>query len=766
MALKIKGGPAKRQEEARLSIDRLEDEKRQTGYNDWAVRLTQYDVQWRGTTPRENKPWEHASDYNPPLTFSKVEDVHSLLFGYFSNFNFFELAPANTGGLAEEFIRKRANLLSDLLRWSMMNESNSLPFLDTFLHDGCVWGCAFGYMPYLRDSRMMQAEIFLPDELRRSEEEDDIIIQEALRGQLREGPDRRKDDRFDIRFIDADGLEKDGIAWIDREHPDRPPEEAVLIVEREQVFYDAPRPRNVAPWDLIIPADVRDLQTARRFWFRQFYSIQEIAMYHRQGLFNALSRDELKDLREYAKRHDLGGVSSSVDDEDTTDAQRDAELLVSKLESRSDLFKVYYEYAFEDINDDGIPESIVRAVLDWVRPVLLMRHRLEYLFPHGRRPFFDWHLVKLNDRYYGMGIPEILERAQREENAFYQARNDVIEIITKPGGMYDPMSGLAPQEIRYKPGMMVKARDVNTAFRPFDFPVEPTHLLREQSGIDMQAERAIGSTDMGLGRGPTRPNAPRTLGGTAIVVRQQQLRSDVFLKRAMYGSGEYTGGVMEFLQQYLALLQTFMPSEKEFRTLGTDEIRRVQREDVQGRYDFLVDFGPELTNPQLRMQNAILRYQNLIQNPLVLRNPLSMWKISVDLMESTGMRSAARWLPPPDPSENRPPMDQDDEFHILGKGIYIAPIPSENHEEHIAKIANLMSDQMRLAQLFGPNEIPLLARHFSEHQEMLSRGPTAQGMGQQGGIQGPQQQQGQSPYGQPPPLETFAGVPDEAFEEF
>lgn len=361
--------------------------------------------------------------------------------------------------------------------------------------------------------------------------------------------------------------------------------------------------------------------------------------------------------------------------------------------------------------------------------MLLGLQRVEYLYPHGRRPFFDWHFIKLDDRYAGMGVPEILERSQIEGNAFYQCRSDVLEIITKPGGLVDPMSGLAPEEIRYRPGMFIKARDPSSAIREFHFPVDPGLLFREQSGIEMQTERVVGSTDMGLGRGPTRPNAPRTLGGTSIMVQQQKLRASVYLTRLMYGCSEEPSGVAEFLMQYKDLYVALMPDEKEFRVIGTDELRKISRADLQGRYDFIIDFGDQLNNEQIRQQNSMFRYDRLRDNQMVLRNPHAFWKVTTDFMEATGMRNAARVLPAPE-GATHPPMEQEQENQILSKGIYVEALPNDNHAGHLAVIQQLMQDDMKFAEQFSPAEVELLGRHAEEHLSYMQASMGTQGSGQ------------------------------------
>uniref|UniRef100_A0A6M3XKN8 Portal protein n=1 Tax=viral metagenome TaxID=1070528 RepID=A0A6M3XKN8_9ZZZZ len=745
MALRPKIRAEKRQEEARALIKRKTNFEMSGGFSDLCSRWKGWDQQWRGRLARRSPPWPHASEYNPPMTFGKVEDVHAVLFGYFKNFEFFQVGSSGRRDMAADMIRQRGQDWTDLLRWSLQNESNSASHLDTFIHDGCLYGTGIGYLPWMRLVRSMRTEHYVPDEMLDPKMPNVDAIKIALGPMLLKGPKKLDEDTYKITFRDDDGQEKEGKAFVDRENPYRNEGEPVIFIERDVVYYDAPRPVNKAPYDMLVPQDVKDLQLARRFHVRDFLDINEVGELYRSGIFNMLSRNDYNLLREMAGREFPGLSAMEAGNEDAVESARDTDLGGGMLQSRTDLLPIWTEYAYEDMNGDGFAESIVRIASDTPKgPMYLACHPLEYLYPHGRRPFYDWHMVPIDGRYYGMGIPEILESSQIEANAFYQSRSDVLEIITKPGGLYNPMSGLAPGDLNYTPGMMVKARDPQRDFVPFHFPVDPSLLFREQSGIEGQAERVVGSTDMGQGRGPMRPNAPRTLGGTAIMIRQQQLRMDVYLARAMFGCGESQSGVAEFLSQYRDLYAALMPAEKEFRALGTDELRVVQRSDLQGRYDFVIDMGGDLNNPQLRTQNAMLRYQSSMNNPLIMQNPDALWKITIDMLEATGMRNAARHVPRPQ-GGSHPPMDQDQENQVMAKGIYIQPLPSDNHPEHLGKLAMLMQDEMRLAQMFSPAELALLGRHSQEHFQFMQaaqqaqqgqQGPMAQGNGGMSSVQG------------------------------
>lgn len=735
----------RRDEEARHSRDRRLEFENRIDFPAFAKRLRAWDTQWRGLMRRMNKPWDHATDYNPLMTFSKVEDMHAVLFGFVSELTFFRVAASSRGELPPEIMQQRSDRLTELLRWSLLNESNGIAFLDQFIHDGIMLGVGFGEVSWLRDTRNIQAEIFIPPELARSEERNDVRLIKQLMSERLQSKTLREvgKGKYQADFIDEDGEKKSGLFWIDRENPNREEGVLSLIVQREWSFHNAPFLRNIAPWDIIVPSDTIGLQQAKRYWVRRFFGIEELAANYRSGLFNAMTRDDLEELRIMAKSGEKTGKVPNVSDvsaqstsgHDIVEAARDASLRSGKLESRKDRFEVFFEYAFEDVDGDGVAESIVRAMVEGHgKPRLLMRQRIEYLYPHGRRPHFDWHFLPAGHRYYGIGIPEILETSQVEENAFYQARSDVLEIITKPGGMYDPMSGLAPDEIRYAPGMMVKARLADgPAFQPFAFASDPSLLFREQSGIELMAERAIGQTDMGMGRSPNRPNAPRTLGGTAIVVRQQQLRTNVYLTRLLVGQGSHPSGMSELFRQYMELYACFIPENKEFRATGTNEVHAISRSDLQGRYDFVIDVGEDMNNPQLRLQNSLLVYDRSLANPLVMNNEQALWHVTTRMWEASGIRNARKILPPPDPQTNRPPMDPETILDALSKGIRLKPLPGEDHNAMLAAITDLLGDQRRIAE--WPSEaIPLLEQYAQQTMQfaMAAQSSAMQQRGQLG----------------------------------
>jgi len=721
----------KREIEARECLENRRRMMDDSGYLTYVQRLEAFDQQYRMKMQRTEPPWPNASTYNPPITFSKIEDIHAILFGLLANFNFFAIAASEGRGLAEDLLKERARKLNDYLKWSMQNESNTIPFLDQFVHTALLFGHSFGYVGWLTQKRMSRSELFLPPEIRKLEKAKDrdivvVALAEALRGK----PKEVGEGRFAVEFIDEDGEEKEGFAVVDREGPFRPKDEIAVILEREVTVYNAPKPDPIMPWDIVVPPTARSVQSARSIYQNQWYTYDDVARLAKIGLFNVVSRDELALLRRKSDMDPQALSSGSASEATDVEASRDIDFGVSLLEDRRSMFHVVYQYAFEDIDGDGFTESIVRAVLDLSggKPILLMRQPVEYIYPSGRRPFFDWGMLPVRGRYYCMGIAELIENTQVEANAFYQNRSDVIELVTKPCGFYSPMSGLAPNVIKLRPGQLLKVSDPPRAFAPLAFPIDPGLLLREQSMAEVHAERAVGSTEMGLGRMPSR-NPPRTLGATAMLVRQQQLRMDVLASRLMYGIGEGTGGVSEFLMQYLDLLQTFTPEGKEFRVMGTDELCKVQRSEIQGRYDFVIDIGQELNNPQLRMQNAALRYQYGMSNPLVVQNPNTLWRVTVDFFEATGWKNASRLIPPPGPVDAHPPMTQDEENSILARGLYIDALPSDNHTEHLTNIALLLANPAAMAEKFGPTQVQLLNRHAQKHFEYQQMAQMAMGGG-------------------------------------
>jgi len=711
----------KRKTEARGCLERMTSLAERTGINEIVDRYRDWDAQWRGKISRTNKPWPHASEYNPPLTLSKVEDIHAVLAGFFQNLNFFSLAPTERRGLAEEVMRQRADMWTDLLRWSMANESNSLAFFDKWIHDGVLYGCAFGYLPWSRLSRNIQTEHYIAEDWLLDPDlnpPEKVLIEGALGDKLLEGPTKiRGGDGYKIRFTDDDGEEKDATAFIVHGHPSRDSDEPVVLIEREAIYYNAPAPKCIAPWNMLVPANAGSLQTCERFYFRDVMLYDAIARLTKANLFNAASEVDLRDLKAWAK---LEATPDSAMNTEAVDEWRDYSIGANKSQSESGQIEVIWEYAYEDIDNDGYAESIVRVIANVNRPILLGRHRLEYLYPHGKRPFFDWHFIPIDHRYYGMGVPELLESTQTESNAFYQTKSDLIELISKPFALYNPMSGLAaPEELHVTPGMLIPVNNVDNALRPFGFPVDPSSLLREQLAAESHADKAVGTSDMGSGRQSSKPNAPRTLGGTAIMIRQQQLRTNTYLHRVFYGSSDYGSGIQEFLHQYRELYAALMPREKEFRAIGTNELKTTTRSDLQGRFDFVVDFGEGLNNPQLRLQNALMVYDRALGNPLIQRDPQAFWYITKEMMEAAGMKNPSKILPPPMPYQTHPPMDQMEEIMVLSKGVYVDPLMTDNHMEHLTKLHRFVSDPHQLAAHFNPTTLMLLERHVQKHTELM-----------------------------------------------
>lgn len=742
MPLRPRWDKKRRQREARLLFDRLTTFKSDSNWDSYVSKLRYYDQQWRARLPRTNKPWDHASDFNPHLTWTKVEDVHAVLYGFFQTLEWYMLGPSKIRkGVSMEEIRRKAEEQTEMLRQSQLNEANSLAFLDAYLHSGVTFGAGYGSIGYVRDARNMRTELYIPDEFREVEIGEDmpaidflkLVLGDQLSGTLKQ----TEADAFEAPFIDDDGEEKDGVFWIDTEHPFRPAGQPTIICQREVVTYDAPETKFKLPWEVMVPSHAKSLQTAREYWVSERMGYHDIAFLAKIGAFNTLTMKELQELAKTDRksaddeerphnRYDTGGGSTqftSTEIEEERDMQSIGPGLLETMEKTT--FEVIFERRFEDVDGDGYAESVIRAAIRDREDILLMHHPIEYIYPHGKRPEFDWHLIPVHDRYPGMGIPEVLEKDQIEENAYHQSRSDVIEIITKPGGMYESMSGLSPESLKFTPGMLVRTRSPQTAYEPFRFPVDPTLLFHEQVGIETDAERAVGATDMGLGRQASRPNAPRTLGGTAIMVRQQQLRTMVYLHRALYGQGDRPGSLVEWLYQYRELMAAFMPEEKQIQLKGRAEPVTVKRSDLQGRFTFVLSFDPELNNPQLRAANAVQRYQLSLGNPLVQQNPQAMWHLTQDLWRNTGLSGGPAILPPPQAGQDHPPYTDEEVLFNLAKGIYVAPVVGENLEQRITVLAEILNNPARMAEM-GATAMPLVVKHMGEAMTLMQQGTMMQ----------------------------------------
>lgn len=764
--MRVPGGPAAREKMARGILARLEEFKSDSGWDQYAAKLIEYDLQWRGKLVRQNKPWEHASDYNTHLTFSKVEDVHAVLSSFFATFDFFKAVPvpSSSGESDRELLRRKGEDQTELMKWSMQNESNAAGHIDMWLHDMVLFGAGYSQLDYLRDIREIRQEMDVPDELKDADIRNaKRILEVTLGANLRSSIGGNNDAGYECDFIDDDGEEKEGRFWVMDNHPFRQKGQVVVISQREACLYDAPRSRIVSPWNFFVPAHEKGLQSANRYWTMDSFSPDEIKSLASLNVFNALTRQDIKALLREDVTFDSddeqpvhqGSGTLQMGDDRMDDIRDDTMATPRKNEYRDKVtHEVVFEWAFER-DSRGVRVSTVKATFVSPRPILAMKHRIEFLWSHGRRPHQDAHLFPISDRYNGMGVPEVIEGSQKEQNAFYQARSDVLEIITKPGGLYAALSGLSPDEISFFPGMLIRTRNPATDYRPLEFSVQPNFLFQEQVGHDREAERAVGATDLGLGR-QGQANAPRTLGGTAIAVRQQQLRSDVYLRRAMLGRDDRPSGILEWLHQYRELLGRYMSDEKAVLISGRNEIHIFNRQELQGRYVFVLSFEEEINNPQLRATNATQRYQLLQTEPLLLQNPQARWHLVQDFMRNTGMQNGPVILPPPEPGADRPPKSQDQEFNDMVAGIQVDPLPGDDHQGHVQEITALVNDPVAMTTRgFTARTIPLLGDHLQKHNQFMQAQAAAQvpsGASQGGGLGG----NGQAPVDFQRPTVTLA----------
>jgi hypothetical protein len=704
-----------RTDKANAIIGAMDDVASNSGHSQWVSNLRNYYEQYLMRMPRYNPPWEHATSYNPPLTFSSVEDTHALLCSFVQKASFFTPVPISLGDIPPELLQKRARALHEKLKHTLTVQTNYSAFVDDWIKNGCVLGSGVGQPTWTRDARSFVEEIFLPPEVRakRNDIKDFDVIAFGLSDRLTKRPQRMgKSRNYSVSVINEAGEEITGIAYVSDEGPFRRKDERGLFLRSEKVMYDAPELFNVMPWDLIVPADVKGLQTARKFHHVVHIDFGELAALVNNGTFNMLTEADMKELKAYCEQSFVG---EGYRGDDLVDDQVDQYEGKSKLGYKSRSFRVIYEYSYQDLDKDGIEESVICAVIEGKMPYYAMERRLEWLYPHGRRPFFDWHLFPVAGRYHGMGIPELLEEMQKEINATYWAKGDAIEIGSKPMGMYSSLSGFDPKIMQARPGMMMKVRTTRDAYTPFVLPMNIAPLVGEQMSMERHGEKAIGATDMGMGRGPGQPNAPRTLGGTAIMVQQQQLRSSIYMQRAICGRDSRGGGLREMLQQLTALIAMFTPEHEQLKVLGSNEYLNISRQDLRGRYNFMFEFEEGLTNQQVQAQNAKELYAMSVGNPLIQQNPQALWHITTRMMAKMGVTDAAAVLPPPQPGVTRPQMDQDDEFIVLSRGVDPGVLDVDDHAEHLRKIAMLMQNPERLAMLFSERTIGLLNQHGQAH---------------------------------------------------
>lgn len=522
---------------------------------------------------------------------------------------------------------------------------------------------------------------------------------------------------FRVDFVDQ---RKDYTNVLVEFHESRFNDEIDALIYRTVTHKDRVEVEVVEYEDLIVPYRAQCLQTAERVAHQYWLTFAEIKQKIANGEWQ-LSKVDLEALETRAtltERHE--------EHEENTSMKRQKDMVVGEIGRTpsgadktaaysDDKILVFEVYARDDIDGDGIFEEVIYQI-PYATKHIVQAQYLEEVFPHGRRPFSTIHSIRVSDRFYGISLGELLTPINVEVNAILNLVNEAQEIINNPFFFYVP-SGLAadPKVItNMRPGRGIPVADINSVLFP-KFMQEPLANLQAMDSLLLFADR-LTISPQSVGSSQSR-NAPRTARGTLALLSEGGVRIDNMIIAAQ------KGGWRELMYQIHALYASFGPDEIYFKVTGEERERKIQREELQGRFEFTFSGNSVNTNREVMRIIAQTRYQMLASNPLYMMDMRAMRELLADLLRWWGEGANTELLLPqlPDSVGMHPPLDQATETEMILRGQHVAVLPTDNHTEHMQHVTQTMSN--RMSDNLEKWQVAWLAAHMNEHARMLMTQP-------------------------------------------
>ena len=309
----------------------------------------------------------------------------------------------------------------------------------------------------------------------------------------------------------------------------------------------------------------------------------------------------------------------------------------------------------------------------------------------NRRPFVEAGLVE-DGSYWGPGFGEMLENIELEMSVNHNLMTEAGQFSVGPIIFYKPGTGFDPSTFKYEPNTCV-ATDDPGAVRVISTPATLQYPMAKEQLMVSYAERVTGITDMNIGRGSDRPNAPRTARGTLALLEEGDVRATLDLGVLREYWGKVLTHYWELEQMYGSPQQFFRVTEEDAGGLFkvSQGGSTMTEEERSGSYDFDLKFATSAYSKEQNKQGQLALYQIDLQNPLVVNNPKALWLTLDKIHRAFGDDRFTDVIPqPPDLGI---PVDPKEEWVRCLEGDEIYVHPMDNDEMHILDHNKRLADE-------------------------------------------------------------------------
>ena len=475
-------------------------------------------------------------------------------------------------------------------------------------------------------------------------------------------------------------------------------------------------------------------------WHRSSPSLNELQEWQALGMYQNVDK--------------IGSYIDGIITDGTKKSDIEAEgvkITQNKKNYRCEVIEFYDKY---DYNNDGVREDIIITVEKKSRTFMDARPLLS-ISRINERPFVIGQLIRRTNRIYGKSMAEVAMPLEEEINAIHNQRLDAGTMAIIPFGVYRAGSGFKPENIEMEPGMWVPVDDINDA-KWITVPNNVMVSFQEERMLMELVEKLTSAGSYQAGQESDVNRSRSTARGTIAIIQQGEVRFSVLGKRCQ---SPLSRMMNKILHQY----QDKMPPGLGTRVLGFDGSalfpEGIAPEDLAGNYDNYMILDSTAGSKQADREMRANVYQNALTNPIIMQNPSGFWKITADLLKSTGMYEDVEDIigkRPPSPSMTSSPIDENVK---MMQGQIVHTTDNDNPMEHL--IAHYSFRDSGDFAMMPPEYRFNLDAHLQETKSQIAAGIQKAQQPEQ-----PGQQPGQTPmmpnqgamYGQQPQQPNIPGA--------
>lgn len=674
--------------------------------NQWNLQRIDRYAKLRGWLPAKTYPIGSLSSnmWVPTMLIASMRLKASL-----------ENAIKSTRPLMEAKATQRRNIdrqenISNLIDFQVFEEANGEDLFDDFISNLVDDGTAVAFVRWVREDQILRDVKILPGLPRNipADVPHKLIVGQALEvlfdkivGAAPQHDSQYPDYEYDVVYEDQYGTQHHALVCF----YDTDDGKLEAHITQKVTSFDGPSFEVLDLEDIVIPARTGNLQPPTQ---QNPHGAPYVNRLCKTTLDNIrrLKANGTYDLLDDAGMDRIKATNTSPNtywDEEIAKLQKDQKEGVETQFAQTDLGIRYIveHYGRWDVDGDGFEEDVI-FWMERDSQTLLRARLLGEIYPGipVRRPFGVAKLFPIPGRFYAQSMGEILEPLQDASKFLMDSNFDWGTITNIPFGFYRPASGLKREDMTLMPGTLY----------PVDRPTEDVSFPswnRDMSwvtntfGLLRQLEEKLSMQgDMQFGRVPTgQSSALRTLGTTAALLQQGDVRSEQILRRLFHGIAEIYLLIHRLNRRYL-------PKDKQIRVMGMAERGEDPYVDLTpDRIDADVDFAFRATMLNTNKQvvaGALQEIAALLISPVALQmgyaTPDGIYKLMRDITKAKDLDPDRYLQRPPENIFNGPKYTAEEVISTIIDGQIPDGQPLEaNAAEHLGKLMGFVqSDQIGL----------------------------------------------------------------------